>query len=172
MRKLFFVPAILLASLTACNSGSNSNATPADSTTAAATTDTMHHAAATDTVAPLPAIPAGAKVYFKNLKDGQTVSSPVKIEFGVDKMTVTKKAPVGQIAEGVGHHHLLIDAGDSIPSGQVIPEDSTHIHYGGGQTEATITLPPGKHTLTLQFGDAIHRSYGSALAKTITVNVK
>lgn len=173
MRKLFFVPAILLASLTACNSGNNSNAAATDSTTAtAATTDTMHHAAATDTVAPLPAVPAGAKVYFKNLKDGQTVSSPVKIEFGVDKMTVAKKAPAGQIAEGVGHHHLLIDAEDSIPSGQIIPEDSTHKHYGGGQTDATITLAPGKHKLTLQFGDAIHRSYGSALAKTITVNVK
>ena len=175
MRKLFFVPAILLASLTACNSGGNSNTAATDSTTAAtaAATDTMNmQHAATDTVAPLPAIPAGAKVYFKNLKDGQSVSSPVKIEFGVDKMTVAKKAPAGQIAEGIGHHHLLIDAEDSIPSGQVIPDDSTHKHYGGGQTDATITLAPGKHKLTLQFGDAIHRSYGSALAKTITVNVK
>ncbi|ANI90768.1 hypothetical protein A9P82_12275 [Arachidicoccus ginsenosidimutans] len=120
----------------------------------------------------MPPVPAGAKVYFKNLKDGQTVSSPVKIEFGVDSMTVVKKAPDGQIAEGLGHHHLLIDAGDSIPTGQVIPADSTHIHYGGGQTEATVPLSAGKHTLTLQFGDAIHRSYGSALAATVTVTVK
>lgn len=175
MRKLFFVPAILLVSLTACNSGSNSHAAGADSTaTATAPTDTMNmqHASATDSVAPLPAIPAGAKVYFKNLKDGQTVSSPVKIEFGVDKMTVIPKAPAGKIAEGFGHHHLLIDAGDSIPSGQIIPEDSTHLHYGKGQTDATISLTPGKHTLTMQFGDAIHRSYGGALATTITVTVR
>ncbi len=114
MRKLFIVPAILMASLVACTSSPSSSASATDSSaTAAAPADTTQKAAATaDTVAALPAIPAGAKVYFKNLKNGATVSSPVKIEFGVDNMTVAKKAPDGKIAEGVGHHHLLIDAGD------------------------------------------------------------
>ncbi|MGF7231383.1 DUF4399 domain-containing protein [Arachidicoccus sp.] len=167
MRKLFIIPVVLFTALVACNSGTN-NKGAADSTNISTSTQNIANAA----VAPLPAIPAGAKVYFKNIKDGETVSSPLKIEFGVDNMTVTKKAPVGKIAEGIGHHHLLIDAGDSIPAGTIIPEDSTHIHYGGGQTEGTVTLAPGKHTLTLQFGDAIHRSYGSALASTVTVNVK
>jgi len=168
MRKLFVIPAFLLVAMVACNSGTEQQS---NKDTTAATEHQMDMSTPED-VAPLPAIPAGAKVYFKNLKDGQTVSSPLKLEFGVDKMTVAKKSPDGQIAEGIGHHHLLIDSGDSIPSGTVIPDDSTHIHYGGGQTEATVNLTPGKHTLTLQFGDAIHRSYGGALASTITVDVK
>lgn len=168
MRKLFVIPAFLLVAMVACNSGAEQNENADSSTT------TEHHMdmAAAENVAPLPAVPDGAKVYFKNLEDGQSVSSPLHIEFGVDNMTVVKKAPDGEIAEGLGHHHLLIDAGDSIPSGTVIPDDSTHIHYGGAQTEATVELTPGKHTLTLQFGDAIHRSYGAPLAATITVEVK
>lgn len=169
MRKLFIIPAILFTALVACNSGTDQQA-GADST--AATEHNMENMGASEDVAALPAIPEGAKVYFKNVKDGETVSSPLKLEFGVDKMKVMKKAPDSKIEEGVGHHHLLIDAGDSIPSGMVIPDDETHIHYGGGQKEATIELTPGKHVLTLQFGDAIHRSYGAPLAKTITVNVK
>ena len=71
-----------------------------------------------------------------------------------------------------GHHHLLIDGDDSIPMGIVIPKDSTHLHFGKAQTETTITLPPGKHKLTLQLGDGLHRSYGSQLTATVTVNVK
>lgn len=169
MRKLFVLPALLLATLVACNSGGSDQNAKTDST---ATMEQSMDMTASENVAPLPAVPAGAKVFFKNVKDGATVTSPVKLEFGVDKMTVAKKAPASKIEEGVGHHHLLIDAGDSIPSGTVIPDDSTHIHYGGAQTEASINLTPGKHTLTLQFGDAIHRSYGAALASTITVNVK
>jgi hypothetical protein len=168
MRKLFVIPAFLLVAMVACNSGTEQKA----NTDTTATTEHQMDMSTTASEAALPAVPAGAKVYFKNVKDGQTVSSPLKLEFGVDNMTVAKKSPDGQIAEGIGHHHLLIDSGDSIPSGTVIPDDSTHIHYGGGQTEATVNLTPGKHTLTLQFGDAIHRSYGAALANTITVEVK
>jgi len=171
MRKLFVIPAFLLVAMVACNSGTEQNANT-DSAATATTEHNMDDMTAGQDVAPLPAIPDGAKVYFKNVKDGATVSSPLKLEFGVDKMTVAKKAPDSKIEEGVGHHHLLIDAGDSIPAGTVIPDDSTHIHYGGAQTEATVNLTPGKHTLTLQFGDAIHRSYGAPLASTITVEVK
>ena len=57
-------------------------------------------------------------------------------------------------------------------TGETIPANETHIHYGKGQTEATIELSPGKHTLTLQFANGIHQSYGEAWSKTITVNVK
>ena len=168
MRKLFFIPAFLLVAMVACNSGTEQ----AENTDSTQTTEHQMDMTAGEEVAPLPAIPEGAKVYFKNVKDGDKVSSPLKLEFGVDNMTVAPKAPGSEIAEGSGHHHLLIDAGDSIESGTVIPDDSTHIHYGGAQTEATIELAPGKHTLTLQFGDAIHRSYGAALANTITVEVE
>jgi hypothetical protein len=71
-----------------------------------------------------------------------------------------------------GHFHIIVDAEDSIPEGEVIAKDSTHIHYGNAQQEATLTLPPGKHKLVLQFADGAHRSYGSKLASTVTINVK
>lgn len=78
----------------------------------------------------------------------------------------------GAIVSGSGHHHLLIDAGDSIPAGTVVPKDEHHMHFGKGQTSTDVTLPAGKHVLTLQFADGIHRSYGSQLATTITVTVQ
>jgi hypothetical protein len=78
----------------------------------------------------------------------------------------------GVIVAGVGHHHLLIDAEDSIPSGTVVPKDDKHLHFGKGQTSTEVTLPPGKHRLTLQFADGIHRSYGGRLASAISVVVK
>jgi hypothetical protein len=78
----------------------------------------------------------------------------------------------GAIVSGSGHHHLLIDAGDSIPAGVVVPKDSTHLHFGKAQTSTEVTLPAGPHVLTLQFADGIHRSYGSKLATTIKVTVK
>ena len=117
----------------------------------------------------LPAIPDGAKVYFKNLKDNQTVTSPVKIEMGIDKMKVDTAGPV---VAGSGHYHIFVDAEDSLASGVNVPKDSTHLHYGKGQSETLLTLSPGKHKLTLQFADGAHRSYGSKLATTVHVNVK
>jgi len=117
----------------------------------------------------LPTVPAGAKVYFKNLKDGQVVQNPIRVEMGVLGMRVDS---AGLVREGSGHHHLLIDDGDSIPTGQVIPKDSTHLHFGNAQTEAVLQLPPGTHKLTLQFADGMHRSYGQQMAASITIQVK
>ncbi|MBX5438360.1 MAG: DUF4399 domain-containing protein [Thermoflavifilum sp.] len=119
--------------------------------------------------AALPAVPAGASVFFKNLKDGQVVQNPIHVEMGVVGMQVDS---AGLVREGSGHHHLLIDDGDSIPSGQVIPKDSTHLHFGNAQTETDLQLSPGKHKLTLQFADGMHRSYGRQMAATITIEVK
>ncbi|RFM26311.1 DUF4399 domain-containing protein [Deminuibacter soli] len=172
MRKSHFIPAALLVMLTACNSGAD-NKTAGDSTA----TDTsmkmsdssMHHMDSSSAVAPVPAIPAGAKVFFKNLKDGQSVTSPVKVEFGVDGI---KLDSAGKLKDGSGHHHLLIDAGDSLALGTVVPKDSTHLHFGNAQTQTEVKLAPGKHKLTLQYADGIHRSYGGQLAKSITVDVK
>jgi hypothetical protein len=78
----------------------------------------------------------------------------------------------GPVVTGSGHHHLFIDAEDSLAAGTVVPADSIHIHFGKGQTEYALTLLPGKHKLTLQMADGLHRSYGGKLAATITVNVK
>jgi hypothetical protein len=107
-------------------------------------------------------------VYFVEPKDGATVSNPVHIKFGVDGMTV---APAGSTDPKTGHHHLLIDGGP-LPQGQVVPVSDKSIHYGKGQTETDVTLPPGDHTLTAQFADGAHRSYGPDWSKTITVHVK
>lgn len=107
-------------------------------------------------------------VYFVNLTDGQEVSSTVVVEMGVSGMEIE---PAGEVNKGKGHHHIIIDGG-FMKTGETIPADATHIHYGKGQTEATIELTPGTHTLTLQFANGLHQSYGEAWSKTITVNVK
>jgi hypothetical protein len=171
MRKIYFLPAaLLIGGMVACNNADNKPAAGTDS--AKATTDTgmvMAKPDSTQAVPALPPIPAGAKVFFKNLKDGQTVASPVKVEMGLEGL---KLDTAGAIVSGSGHHHLLIDAGDSIPAGQVVPKDSTHLHFGKAQSSTEVKLAPGKHVLTLQFADGIHRSYGGQLATTIKVTVK
>jgi hypothetical protein len=109
-----------------------------------------------------------AGVSFVQPADGATVSNPVHVVFGVAGMKI---APAGTMTEGTGHHHLLID-GKPLPKGEVIPATDKSLHFGKGQTETDLTLPPGDHTLTLQFGDGAHRSYGPEMSKTITVHVK
>lgn len=113
-------------------------------------------------------IPVGAKVYFGNLEDGQTVTSPVKIEFRVDGMQVE---PAAELHENKGHHHLIIN-GSFLKRGTVVPADSVNIHYGKGQTETEIDLPKGEHTLTLQFADGYHQSYGQQMSSSIKVVVE
>jgi len=85
---------------------------------------------------------------------------------------VIKVDTAGPVIAGIGHHHLLIDAEDSLTAGTMVPKDSTHLHFGKGQTETEIKLAPGKHKLALQFADGLHRSYGGKLSTVITVNVK
>ena len=107
-------------------------------------------------------------VFFVNLEDGQTVSSPVKVEMGVNGMEIK---PAGEIIKGTGHHHIIID-GNWIKTGDVVPANKTHIHFGKGQTETSLELEPGQHTLTLQFANGAHQSFGEAWSKTITITVE
>ena len=168
MRKFSLLSALpFLCLMIACNSGSNQASNSTNDSTSK-TTDTSHSGMNMSAVQPLPDIPAGARVYFKNLKDGQTVSAPVKVEMGAEGIKVDS---AGTLRQASGHHHIIIDA-SSLPAGQVVPKDSTHLHFGNAQTQATVPLKPGKHTLTLQFADGLHRSYGDKLSSTITVNVK
>jgi hypothetical protein len=115
--------------------------------------------------------PAGAKVYIINLKDGDTVTSPFKVQFGLTGMGV---APAGVEKPNTGHHHLIIDTKltpDELKA--PIASDAQHMHFGGGQTEAMITLPPGKHTLQLVLGDWSHIPHAPPVMSTpITVTVK
>lgn len=110
------------------------------------------------------------KIFFVEPADGAVVTSPLKVKFGMKGMKLCQ-ANIASKDKKCGHHHLLIDKG-VIAEGQPVPQDENHIHYGKMQEEAEITLAPGRHTLTLQFADYAHLSYGEKLSATITVEVK
>ena len=170
MIRKFLSPLFISLILVACNNSADVSATTTD-TAATGGHDTMHEMAVEPgkTIPDLPAVPEGAKVVFQNLKDGAIVSSPLKVKMGTEMIKVDTAGPV---IAGIGHHHLLIDAEDSLTAGTMVPKDSTHLHFGKGQTETEIKLAPGKHKLALQFADGLHRSYGGKLSTVITIDVK
>lgn len=96
--------------------------------------------------------PPGAEVYFIGLKDGDTIPTKSTIHFGLRGMGV---APAGSDRANSGHHHLIVDAPTPSPDVE-IPNDFQHLHFGAGQTETELTLPPGEHTLQLVLGDKNH----------------
>ncbi len=115
--------------------------------------------------------PEGAEVYFISPKDGETVGKTFTVKFGLKGMGV---APAGVEKEKTGHHHLLIN---TKVTGEALTEpllsDDNHRHFGGGQTEAEITLPAGKHTLQLLLGDHNHIPHKKpVMSKVITITVK
>jgi len=133
-----------------------------------AATGTVAAQAATDL--PITKAPAGVGVYFISPQDGATVPATFTVRFGLKGMGV---APAGVARENTGHHHLLIDVKQLPAAGQPIPNDAQHRHFGGGQTETTLTLPPGTHTLQLELGDASHVPFDPPLvSKRITVHVQ
>lgn len=91
-----------------------------------------------------------------------------RIEFQVQGMEVE---PAGELNEGRGHHHLIINGGP-IPRGEVVPADSVNIHFGAGQTETEIDLPRGEYQLTMQFADGYHQSYGEQLAADTQLSIQ
>jgi len=115
--------------------------------------------------------PEGAAVYFINVKDGDTLTNPVTIRFGLKGMGV---APAGTEKEHTGHHHLIINEtleGEEL--NEPIPADDQHVHFGGGQTEKTLELPEGTHTLQLVLGDWSHVPHNPpVMSEKITVTVK
>ena len=118
---------------------------------------------------PRTASPAGAKVYIVSPADGATVKSPFTIVFGLSGMGI---APAGVQFENAGHHHLLIDTDLPANMGMPLPTTDNIRHFGKGQTEASITLAPGRHTLQLVLGDHMHVPFLPILASpkiTITV---
>jgi hypothetical protein len=115
--------------------------------------------------------PPNATVYFINLKDGDTVTSPFKVQFGLTGMGI---APAGVERPNTGHHHLLVDttlSPDELK--QPIAMDARHLHFGGGQTETMLTLPLGQHRLQLELGDWSHIPFNPPImSPIITVTVK
>ena len=119
----------------------------------------------------------GTKQYFVNLNDGDTVAGPVLVIFGLSGMGV---APAGVDKPNTGHHHILLNRP---PIGQgedgadeflySLPADENNIHFGGGQTETVLDLPPGTHTLQLLLGDKDHIPHNPPVySEVITITVE
>ena len=132
----------------------------------------MQHTLKSAVLASLMALAAAGasaqSVSFAEPADGATVTSPFKVKFNVAGMDVK---PAGDMTANTGHHHLIIN-GDSLKAGESIPFDEKHMHFGKGQTEAELKLPPGQYKLTMQFANGAHQSYGAPLSKSINITVK
>ncbi len=114
--------------------------------------------------------PAGAKVFIVSPEDGATVDKTFTVKFGIEGM---KLAPAGDATPNTGHHHLLVDVDQQPPADQPLPVTDHILHFGKAQTETTLTLTPGKHTLQLLLGDRFHVPFKPAVeSKKITVTVK
>ena len=111
----------------------------------------------------------GAEAYIISPKDGAKVTSPIVVQFGLKGMGI---APAGVKFENTGHHHLLIDTDAPSDLNAPLPASEKVVHFGKGQTETSVTLPPGKHTLQLLLGDAAHTPHNPpVMSKKITVIV-
>lgn len=107
--------------------------------------------------------PEGTELYIISPQNGDTISGPVTVVFGLKGMGV---APAGAEIENTGHHHLLIDT--ALPElGLPVPADDQHKHFGKGQTETTIELAPGKHTLQLLLGNHLHVPHDPVVASEV-----
>jgi hypothetical protein len=117
------------------------------------------------------AAPAGAEVYFIAPQNGVKVHSPVTVKFGLKGLGI---APAGIKFDNTGHHHLLVDTDLSeLKLDAPMPATDKIVHFGKGQTETTLTLTPGKHTLQLIFADSLHQSFDPPLhSKKITITVE
>jgi hypothetical protein len=113
--------------------------------------------------------PDGARVYFIAPANGDTVTSPVDIEFGIEGMTVV---PAGVEQAASGHHHLVVDA--ELPDPTLpIPKSDHYIHFGDGSTSTTLELEPGEHTLQLVLGDHLHIPHSPPVhSKVIRITVE
>ncbi|MGO4570506.1 DUF4399 domain-containing protein [Microvirga sp. 2TAF3] len=113
--------------------------------------------------------PADAVLYIIYPYNGQRIRGGFPVRFGLRNMGVTH---AGDTTPNTGHHHLLVDVDEEVDTAEPIPTDKQHLHFGAGQTETRLDLPPGKHTLRLVLGDADHKPFKPLLiSKKITVTV-
>ena len=152
----------LMVLFTACGGGQKEAEHEEDAAT------THEHEEASSGIAEMIEAPEEARVFFVNLEDGAVLTSPVKVVMGSEGIKVQ---PAGEIIVGTGHHHIIINDGPNA-LGAVVGADDTHIHFGKGQEETELELTPGNYTLTLQFADGFHRSYGERMSATINIVVE
>jgi len=116
------------------------------------------------------AAPPEAEVYLISPQEGKTVTSPFTVKFGLKGMGI---APAGIDKSGTGHHHLLIDLGELPDLKESLPATDNIKHFGGGQTEATLTLPPGEHTLQLLLANYLHIPHQPpVVSEPVTITVQ
>jgi hypothetical protein len=126
-------------------------------------------AGAEDSRLPRSPRPEGARLYFITPADGETLTSPVTVRFGLSGMGVS---PAGVEHEGAGHHHLIVDA-DLPPMDLPVPKSDHYRHFGAGQTEVELELEPGRHTLQLLLGDHLHIPHQPpVVSERITITVQ
>jgi hypothetical protein len=114
--------------------------------------------------------PKDALLYFIWPQNGATIKGGFWCRFGLRNMGITH---AGDDFPNSGHHHLLVDATDPLDPHEPIPQDKNHLHFGAGQTETRLELPPGKHTLQLVLGDARHYLFDPPImSEKITVNIR
>ena len=160
--KTILLSVIVLLTGVACspgNNGAENNATQAEPAAAAAAPAAMPKTPSAE----------GATVFFLSPADGDTVSSPFAVEFGIGAMEVVR---AGDNTPNSGHHHILIDAG--LPAMDMpIPADENHVHFGDGSSMTELTLAPGEHTLQLILGDHLHIPHDPPVySERITVTVE
>lgn len=142
--------ALFFVALAACSADTDA---PEDAAKAAAAAeDAVQEQASAPAALPRTPAPADARVFFITPADGDTVQSPVNIEFGIENMGV---APAGQDTENTGHHHLIINA-ELPPLDQPIPANDNYRHFGDGSTSVSLDVEPGTYTLRMLLGDHLH----------------
>src|SRR5215211_2767219 len=127
MNRNFVLALASVLLLTACGNSGNYDETTRELTDKKDSGDSTHTATHSSAVADVPAVPEGARVYFRNLKNDQTISSPFKVEMAADNIRVDT---IGPVVAGSGHFHIFIDAEDSLATGKMVPSDTAHLHYG------------------------------------------
>lgn len=111
-------------------------------------------------------------VFFVTPKNNEVVKNELLVEFGVHGKKLSK-AGTKITDPKFGHHHILIDHKKGyIEKGHIVPMDNNHIHYGKGESSGWLKLTPGRHTISLQFANGAHISYGKQMSKTIEVIVQ
>ncbi len=115
--------------------------------------------------------PAGAEAYILSPADGAKVKGPVVVRFGLKGMGI---APAGIKFDNTGHHHLLVDTAPPADGNAPLPAvDGKILHFGKGQTETTLTLAPGKHTLQLVLGDYLYVPFNPSIeSKVVSITVE
>lgn len=158
----------LLLALAAGGCGGSGSDQAGDDAGSAATDDGAGEAASPAGL-PRSAAPADARLFFVTPADGDTVSSPVRVEFGLSGMDVV---PAGTQAPASGHHHVIIDA-ELPPFDLPIPADGQHVHFGDGSTATELELEPGEHRLQLLLGDHLHIPHEPPVySEPITITVE